>query len=136
MVEEAQSVGPMGAVSNGGVCAGGKLSNSGQIIPQGEGQSLGRRALLARARALAQQVHNSWINFVLPLRGFVLPSLTPPTQIALGLWSQFSQVQPLESSSGALVSGWSLGLDLKPPGPHFPGESLGKPELLRVKGLS
>lgn len=58
MVEEAQSVGPVGAVSNGCVCAGAKLSNSGQIASQGdgEGQGLGRRTLLARAGALTPVV--------------------------------------------------------------------------------
>ena len=99
----------MGAVSNGGVCAGGKLSNSGQIVPQEEGQSLGRRALLARARALAQRVHNSWINFLLPLRGSVLPSLTPPTQLALGLWSQFGEGQGKFSSWSPPWGLWSPG---------------------------
>lgn len=54
----------------------------------------------------------------------------------VSVWLGAGQVQPPGSSSGALVSGWSPGLDVKPPGPHFPGESLGKPELLRVKELS
>ena len=75
-------MGAVGAVSNGCVCAGGKLSNSGQITSQGdgEGQSLCRRALLARAAGALNPVVAQFLD-QLPAasEGLSSPSRPPPS---------------------------------------------------------
>ena len=89
------------------VCAGGKLSNSGQITSggDGEGQSLGRRALLARAGALTPVAAIPGSTSCCLSEGLSSPPSRPPPSwpldSGLSLARGRASSAPRESSSGA-----------------------------------